>query len=164
MRKGYLIISIASLVIGLATLIVIASILYFPSGGRGIDVQEDEIIVRTGILAQTSDSYNVWRREIESGQLSLADYVRISLTGSDYLLQDRTDKVFANDLAYIAYGTVEQSEEILTNLTKVAEIRYREGLRESIQTDCRAFLTRRVRDRFMAENPFRTKRLCFRSA
>lgn len=116
MRKGYLIISIASLVIGLATLIVIASILYFPSGGRGIDVQEDEIIVRTGILAQTSDSYNVWRREIESGQLSLADYVRISLTGSDYLLQDRTDKVFANDLAYIAYGTVEQSEEILDQL------------------------------------------------
>lgn len=116
LKNGYLVVAILTLIAGALTLIAIGVILFFPSGGKAISVQAEEIITRTSVIAKTEDANDVWAREIASGQLNLSDYVRISLTGSNYLLQDRDDNVFAQDLAYVAYGTVGKKDEILKML------------------------------------------------
>ncbi len=116
MRNGYLFVAITALIIGVIALIAIGTILFFPTGRREVSVQEEEIITRTSLIANTVSAKDVWTREIASGQLSLSDYVRISLTGSGYLLQDRNDEIFAQDLAYVAYGSAEKSDEILNML------------------------------------------------
>ncbi|MBN1775638.1 MAG: cadherin-like beta sandwich domain-containing protein [Clostridiales bacterium] len=113
MKKSYIIIAISSLAVGLIAMIAIGAVLFSPASREGISVEEEEIINRTGDMINTSDSQAIWAREIAARQLNLSDYVRIGLTGSSYLLKDRNDETFSRDLAYIAYGTVERSDEIL---------------------------------------------------
>jgi len=113
MKKSYIYIAIASLAVGFIVMVAIGIVLFSPAARDGISIEEEAIIDRTGDMINTADSKAVWAREIASRQLNLSDYVRIGLTGSSYLLSDRDDATFSQDLAYIAYGSVERSGEIL---------------------------------------------------
>lgn len=115
-RNGYFLTAIISVLVGLLAIIIITTVLYYPIGRRTVTVEEEEIITRTGILINAEDSKAIWAREISSRQLSLSDYVRISLIGSEYLLKNQGDELFARDLAYIAYGSPDRSEEIMRML------------------------------------------------
>ncbi len=116
MKKSYLFIAIASLAVGFIVLVALGIVLFSPAARDGISVGEEEIIVRTGEMIGTSESQVIWAREMASRQLNLADYVRLSLTGSSYLLKDRDDETFSRDLAYIAYGSAARFDEILDML------------------------------------------------
>lgn len=116
MRKGYLWVAFFSIGASLVALIVIGANLLIPGVGRRISSQEEEIITRTGILVGTENTKGIWTEELESNLLTLSDYVRISLTGSEYLLKNPSDETFARDLAFIVFGSPAESEEILRML------------------------------------------------
>ncbi len=116
MRKPYLFIAILTVMVGLLAVIITGIIIYYPAGKVTVSEEEKNIIVRTSGLLQVEYSNKVWETEISEGQLTVSDYVRTCLTGSKYLLQNKSDDSFAMDLAYIAYGNYDHAPELFASL------------------------------------------------
>lgn len=115
-RKSYLFIAILTIMSGLLALVITGIIIYYPSNEVSVSDEERDIISRTSALLQAESSREVWESEISGGQLTISDYVRTSLTGSKYLLQNKSDDSFAMDLSYVVYGNYDHAAELFSSL------------------------------------------------
>lgn len=115
-RNSYLFIAILAAMSGFLALVITGIIIYFPSSEISVSDEERNIISRTSSLLQAESSREVWESEISRGQLTVSDYVRTCLTGSRYLLQNKSDDSFAMDLSYIVYGNYDHAAVIFSSL------------------------------------------------
>lgn len=116
MRKSYLFIAILTIMSGLLALVITAIIIYYPARDISVSEEEQNIISRTCGLIQAESSNKSWESEISEGQLTVSDYVRTCLTGSQYLLQNKSDDSFAMDLSYVVYGNYDHAPELFASL------------------------------------------------
>jgi beta-N-acetylglucosaminidase len=101
---------------GLLALVITGIIIYYPANKISVSEEEMNIITRTSLLLQAESSGKIWESEISEGQLTVSDYVRTCLTGSQYLLQNKSDDSFAMDLSYVVYGNYDHAPELFASL------------------------------------------------
>lgn len=112
MRNSYLFASILTFLLGFIICVIVGFVLFFPGRQISISDEEKKIIERTGILLHIEDANEIWESEISRGQLSISDFVRNGLTGTQYLLQGKRDDAFSLDLSYIVYGNGNYADAI----------------------------------------------------
>jgi len=95
------------------TAVILLSAVIFPEGPSFTLSEESAGIInrtieltqaQTQTQSQLQSSSAVWQKEISSGQLTIAEFVRISFTGTQYLLKGKDDAAFSRDLAYAVFG------------------------------------------------------------
>ena len=97
---------------GITAAILLSAIIFPEKSSYALSEESRGIINRTIELTQAQvqsqsevqASSSIWQREISSGQLTIAEFVRISFTGTQYLLKGKDDAAFANDLAYAVFA------------------------------------------------------------
>ena len=122
--------SIAGLVLlaGITAAIMMAASIYSTGSSAKLSEQEQAIISRTIELTQeqspskTARSSLVWQKELASGQLTVSEFVRLSFTGTYYLLEGKDDESFAKDLTYVIYGSDKDKGELIDSLSAYSRV------------------------------------------
>lgn len=108
----------------------------FSNTSRGIESEDLQAIVgRTAERTGNRDAAVVWEREIASGRASLSEYVRISFTGTKYLLEGKDDAAFAKDLSYAVYGSEDKAAGIQASLSDCSRVYAAEQALREINPD-----------------------------
>ena len=130
-RIFYLSLAGAVLLAGISAAVMLASVIFSTGTAGTLPSDEQAIISRTIEMTkgqeqsnspdqkQAGSSLAAWQKEISSGQLTLSEFVRLSFTGTKYLLEGKDDTDFAKDLAYAVYGTGNSGTE--SNGTDVSD-------------------------------------------
>ena len=90
--------------------------------------EEQGIISRTIERTESDESISsghslqVWQKEIQTGALSLTEFVRISFTGTHYLLQGKDDASFAKDISFAVYGSETKAADLTSVLSSSSRI------------------------------------------
>ncbi|MEI8199736.1 MAG: hypothetical protein WCG21_06725 [Eubacteriales bacterium] len=100
------------LIAGITAAILLSVVVFSTGPSFSASADEKAIISRTLELTQPKSrteaevlrSNTIWQDEITSGQLTLSEFLRVSFTGTQYLLEGNDDTAFAKDLAYAVYG------------------------------------------------------------
>jgi len=121
-RLLYLFLAGFILLAGIMAVSVLLYVIYSAGTSYSLSDEEKAIISRTAQITQTQDSSSVWQKEIASGQLTLSEYVRVSFTGTKYLLEGADDKVFAKDLSGAVYGSESKSADLTKELTESSRV------------------------------------------
>ena len=118
----------------IACVFLVFSIFSKASGGiTGDDLRG--VVERTSERTGNRDAAQVWEREIASGRVSLAEYVRISFTGTKYLLEGKDDGAFAKDLAYAVYGNEDRAAGLQASLADCSRVYVAEEALRDINPD-----------------------------
>ena len=112
---GYLLASLITLVVAMAAALVFV-VLLKPSSVERLGSEGEEIISRTIEITGTGASTDDIVRKIDTGSLSVGDYVAASFTGSLYLLNSKDDAAFAQDLSYAVFGDDSKASDIEAEL------------------------------------------------
>ena len=100
------------LIAGITAAILLSVVIFSTGPSLAISADEKAIISRTLEITKPQTqtqkdaqlSNIVWQEEIASGQLTVSEFLRISFTGTQYLLRGKDDAAFAKDLAKAVYG------------------------------------------------------------
>jgi len=115
---------------GITAAILLSAVIFSTGPSLAITADETAIISRTLEITdpqtQTQEdalrSNAVWQEEIASGQLTVSEFLRVSFTGTQYLLQAKDDSAFAKDLAKAVYGGEEKAGELALALSADSRI------------------------------------------
>ena len=129
-RPEYLAVAALSGILAIAATVVTAISLDtgISEPGRKSMKKADDIVVRAADLTSSSDdAVKIAKSQVEDGLVSCGDYVVSVMTSPEYLLKGVSDSQFANDLCYVIYGEVRQSEtdailEDLQNSSRIVAI------------------------------------------
>ena len=108
---GYLLAALATLVVSMVAALIFV-ILLKPVSVDSIGSKGEDIIARTIEITHTGADKDFITRKIDSGSLSVGDYVASSFTGSLYLLDSKDDAAFAQDLSYALFGDGSKASDI----------------------------------------------------
>lgn len=101
----YVILSFLFMAAGILLTVVFCLFMF---GGRKharLKTDCDDMIERAAYVIGDEDVYKTGKAKVEAGLIEPGEYVISVLTGSDYLLKNRDDKGFAEDLLYVLYDT-----------------------------------------------------------
>ncbi|MBO7451553.1 MAG: hypothetical protein J6U54_14400 [Clostridiales bacterium] len=116
---GYLLAAAGTILFAVITAFVFG-VLLRPVNTTPLGNEGEEIVQRTiEITNNGADSESIVKK-IDSGLLSVGDYVATSFTGSDYLLLSKDDSEFAKDLSYVVYGNYDEASDIADELKDVS--------------------------------------------
>ncbi len=87
-----------------------------------------DMVLRTLEKTGSPTAGVTWERELAQNRVSVADFVTQAFTSTSYLLQNKSDEVFSEDLAYALYGSGEKQASILSRLNGVSRIYLMEEL------------------------------------
>ena len=115
-RLPYVFLSLTLLIAGGAAAVLLFLLLFSPGPAAALSPEETAILSRTAERTGTQAAADIWGRELSAGQLTLSEYVRVSFTGTQYLLAAKDDASFAADLSYAVYGSEDKAGELQTEL------------------------------------------------
>ena len=111
-----------------ASVFISASLLLSVPAAHELSTEEAGIISRT-IERTVSDkndssahSLSAWQKQMKSGAISLSEFVRLSFTGTYYLLQGKDDDSFAKDISFAVYGDEAKATELTPVLSSSSRI------------------------------------------
>ncbi len=115
----FLIFALCSFVVGLVFVVFFAASLSGMSTPiKKQNSKQDEIILRAASIVNSESSADKASMRVASGMYSVGDYVIRMFISSDYLILNKSDEQFAEDLTYVIYGESNDKakEDILDNL------------------------------------------------
>lgn len=115
--RRYLYFAVFIVFIGLFLLLLEAAMLFRPTKATSVTEDVRQIVDRTQYVLGIDGKAEVFLGELSDGNLSVSDFVRMQLTSSSYLLKNRADDLFSNDLSYIAYGHLDNAPDIEASLS-----------------------------------------------
>lgn len=127
-RLFYFCLAVFVLIAGITAAILLSVIVFSAGPALVISADEKAIISRTIELTQPQShaeamrANTVWQDEIASGQLSVSEFVRVSFTGTQYLLKGKDDAAFAKDLSKAVYGGEDKAGDLALALTADSRI------------------------------------------
>jgi beta-N-acetylglucosaminidase len=143
-----------------ASVFIMAAVLPPVSSSHELSSEEQGIISRTIERTESNDnissghSLQVWQKEIQTGTLSLSEFVRLSFTGTYYLLQGKDDASFAKDISFAVYGSDTKADDFASTLSSNSRIYVIEyvlnGVNESYSTSASLAVTDKVGTRVLS--------------
>ncbi|MBO4496414.1 MAG: hypothetical protein J5752_11235 [Clostridiales bacterium] len=113
LRKIYVVLAILTAIVGLSILIAVCGTLVSLGSSTSLSEADQDTMYRAALLTNTEEALPRWKTEVEQGNVSVSDFVRIAFTGHDYLLSGKDDSAFAADLACVAYNDSTKVSEIM---------------------------------------------------
>ena len=126
MKKNFRLVFVALssliMLLGIGVTVYAAGVLYSLNEPSALTDEEEGIISRTADIVGAQAGINQWETEISTRQASLSEYLRVSFTGTSYLLTGKDDEAFSKDLSQAVYGSEDHASDILGMLSQTSRI------------------------------------------
>ena len=135
LRRSYLLIAAGIFAAACIACVCLVYSMFSRDAGRELSDDLRGVIERTAERTGNREAAAVWEREIASGRVSLSEYVRISFTGTQYLLEGKDDGAFAKDLSFAVYGNEDKAADLTVSLAGYSRVYVAEAALREINPD-----------------------------
>ena len=135
LRRSYLLIAAGIFAAACIACVCLVYSMFSRDAGRELSDDLRGVIERTAERTGNREAAAVWEREIASGRVSLSEYVRISFTGTQYLLEGKDDGAFAKDLSFAVYGNEDMAAGLTVSLAGYSRVYVAEAALREINPD-----------------------------